>query len=182
MPKTKLALLVHLVGQSLSVLLIQNESIVKVISRQVALLRSADILHTHHPPQTVSLATTRHLRKVRRLNILQRCHHKLLCTLHVPPVSAASPSLLERALPGSSSSPRAEPSSQSRALWPSCRILRAASKAGRDEEELLHTGVKALLVNLSADSYFGLLLRFVSWFSFGRLLHHQRLDALPLLI
>lgn len=73
MSKTKRAL-VHLVGQSLPVLLIQDKSIVEVISGHVALLRSAVILHTHHPPQTVSLAATRHLTNVSRVNILQGCH------------------------------------------------------------------------------------------------------------
>lgn len=63
----------------------------------------------------------------------------LLCTLNLPPVSAVSPSPRERALLGSSTSLRAELSSQSQALWPSCRILQAVNKAESDERSNSHT-------------------------------------------
>lgn len=81
----------------------------------------------------------------------------LLRTVNVPPVSAASPSPRERALPGSSSSPRAEPSSQSRALWPSCRILPAASRAEKYERRnfltLLYRFIRWLISRLLLWAY-----------------------------
>lgn len=86
---------------------------------------------------------------------------KLLRTLNMPPVSAASPSPPGRALPGSSSSPRAEPSSQSRALWPSCRTLPAVKhklSRRRGKEEL------------SGPASYGKKWHFTGWFMSGFLL------------
>lgn len=63
---------------------------------------------------------------------LKKFQH-LPCTVNIPLVSAASLSPPGRAPLGFSSSPRAEPSSQSRALWPSCHTLPAGTHRGSRE-------------------------------------------------
>lgn len=65
---------------------------------------------------------------------LKKFQH-LPCTVNIPLVSAASLSPPGRAPLGFSSSPRAEPSSQSRALWPSCHTLPAGTHRGSRERE-----------------------------------------------
>ncbi len=56
--------------------------------------------------------------------------------VNIPLVSAASPSPPGRAPLGFSTSPRAGPSSQSRAPWPSCRTLPAGGSTEKENKEI----------------------------------------------